>query len=70
MNDFTKQELQFLYECLDDEISTFRLAHNHYCTVMRDKIREMIDNYCDHIPYDYPKYSTAIPMCKLCGAFI
>jgi hypothetical protein len=52
MNDFTKEELQFLYECLDDEISTFRLANNSYCCTMRDKIQSMIDKYheheCDH----------------------
>jgi hypothetical protein len=67
MNDFTKEELQFLYECMDDEISTFRLTNNHYCCTMRDKIQSMIDSYCEHIPSDAHYEQFRWQLCQKCG---
>ena len=61
MNDFTKEELQIIYN------------HIYYnaplsCTIeIRNKIQSMIDGYCEHeIEIDYSPYG----LCKNCGAKI
>ena len=65
MNDFTKEELQFLVECLDDEISTFKLSNDNYCWIMKNKIQSMIENYRD--PNCQHKIDRELKKCTLCG---
>lgn len=45
MNDFTKDELQYLFEAIDSDIECFNepeIAYN-----VRDKIQSMIDSYVE-----------------------
>ncbi len=46
MNDFTKQELNTLYEFLDNACENYHESEDVY--ELRDKIQSKIDNYCDH----------------------
>ncbi len=44
MNDFTKEELQYLHECVYERPNSVTPKMEE----MRDKIKSMIDNYCDN----------------------
>ena len=46
MNDFTKEELQYLYQAIYERPNTVTEEMDK----MRDKIQSMIDNYCEHSP--------------------
>ncbi len=63
MNDFTKEELNILYDYLDHACDTYQEPDSSY--KLKDKIQFMIDNYCEHEwhtnPYDY------ILHCQKCG---
>ncbi len=56
MNDFTKEELEFIYRNLE------RLKW-HKTSYMMSKIQSMIDNYCDH---DSHETSALIDYCHKC----
>src|SRR5689334_2702919 len=46
MNDFTKEELIYLFEAIDSDIEYFNepdIAYN-----ARDKLKSIINNYCEH----------------------
>lgn len=49
MNDFTKEELQHLYELVveDEDISINSDYHKFFENIIH-KIQSMIDNYCEH----------------------
>lgn len=53
MNDFTKEELRLIAGSVFSKwINTFTdssIAHlNKDCKILGDKLRSMIDNYCEH----------------------
>jgi len=47
MNDFTKAELELIYDCVENDF-----LYSNWSRVMYEpflaKINSMIDNYCDH----------------------
>lgn len=64
MNDFTKEELIYLFEAIDSDIECFNepeIAYN-----ARDKLQSLIKNYCEHEWIEYPNDCAAIPYCKKC----
>ena len=46
MNDFTKEELQNIYRLLDYVCELYR--ENDATFELRDKVRGMVEKYCDH----------------------
>jgi len=44
MNDFTKEELQYLHECIYER----PLWVTETMDKMREKLQSLIDNYCEH----------------------
>jgi len=46
MNDFTKEELVYLFNELDHNCMRYQEPDIAY--EIKDKIKSMIDNYCDH----------------------
>ena len=66
MNDFTKEELEYLYHTIDNIVECYSEPDIGY--LVRDKIQRMIDNYCDHhfeaIKDCFDQY---IPVCMKCG---
>lgn len=46
MNEFTKEELEYLHETLDTNCSLYYEPDIAYS--LRDKLKFMIDNYCEH----------------------
>ncbi len=46
MNEFTKEELQYLHETLRWITEDFKEPDSTY--ELRDKIQSLIDNYCEH----------------------
>jgi hypothetical protein len=44
MNDFTKEELQLIYDDLNDNYSELKNIP------LINKVKQMIDNYCEHEP--------------------
>ena len=49
MNDFTKDELEYLYQAIYERPNTITEKMDS----MRDKIQSMIDNYCEHEHKEY-----------------
>ncbi len=47
MNDFTKEELELIFECVDADFYKTNWSRNMY-EVLINKIQCMIDNYCEH----------------------
>lgn len=47
MNDFTKEELENLREACNF-FPRDSFYHGEHVTDLRDKLRSMIDNYCEH----------------------
>lgn len=62
MNDFTKQELQYLMSCI------YERPHSISPTMefMRDKLQDLIDNYCDHEWRCFDDVDNTME-CKNCG---
>lgn len=50
MNDFTKEELQYLLEMVDSIKIVNRLVSDD---MLQEKIQSMIDNYCEHSHKSY-----------------
>ena len=49
MNDFTKEELEYLLEITDSiPIVNEKYNGDYYVYRLQDKIQSMIDNYCEH----------------------
>jgi hypothetical protein len=46
MNEFTKEELIYLFEAIDSDIECFNEPEIAYDA--RDKLKSMVDNYCDN----------------------
>ena len=46
MNDFTKEELEYLYQFLTIAIESYQEPGKTY--ELRDKLQSLIDNYCEH----------------------
>lgn len=46
MNDFTKEELKYLYEAAETEVKYFNDGHIGHSVLL--KLQSMIDNYCEH----------------------
>ena len=46
MNDFTKEELQYISDCVD--FGLMDKARNDKFIDLDEKIQSMIDNYCEH----------------------
>lgn len=66
MNDFTKEELIWLYETLQWIVEYFREPDSTYA--IKDKLKSMIDNYCDHILSDAHYEQFRWQLCQKCGA--
>jgi len=68
MNDFTKEELQDLY----DDIWTYDYKHRKppdYILAIREKLQSMIENYCEHEEkiLERPRMNIHMGKCKKCG---
>jgi hypothetical protein len=60
MNDFTKEELEEIYELL-----THGFGENHKCLTISHKLKSLIDNYCEHEPiWETPNH--VICYCEIC----
>jgi len=46
MNDFTKEELEYIFYCVD--IVTDKNDEHDVYGVLEEKIQSMIDNYCEN----------------------
>ena len=44
MNDFTKEDLQYLHACIYERPNSVTPEMNE----MRDKLQSLVDNYCEH----------------------
>lgn len=67
MNDFTKKELEYLYEAAETEVKYFDDSHIGHSLLL--KIQTMIDNYCEHeniVTGAYPR-SNPPKKCEACG---
>lgn len=56
MNDFTKEELELIAECVESDFYHTNWSRSMYDPLML-KLQSMIENYCDHdgkIGKDYP----------------
>lgn len=67
MNDFTKEELEYLRYCVDTDIDIQNYHINSKPNMIASKIQSMIDNYCEHdrLVLDMGDYEAAHP-CKKC----
>lgn len=61
MNDFTKDELEYLKDYLIEGDSFF--TRSKYVNDLIDKLQYMIDNYCEHEPLK-KQITKAIDSCK------
>jgi len=83
MNEFTKEELEFILDNLDPEISIYRTEGNPFNRNIMNKIQSMIANYpanycqpivneeCGHkeiVTGGYPRSNPPMK-CKKCGEF-
>ena len=60
MNDFTIEELVDLHGYIDDACAKFEEPDSSY--FLMDKIKAMIDNYCEHT-----YFATIKPVCTICN---
>jgi hypothetical protein len=70
MNDFTKEELNIIYEFLDYSWEDYSAENDIFkfkdkISIIRGKIHSLIDNYCEHEMLD----SASNPMCIKCGIY-
>jgi hypothetical protein len=66
MNDFTKEDLIEIYEyCNWNKYDT---SHSDFRRNLRNKIKSMIDNYCDHKNNVWPLYTISgdLPCAGFC----
>lgn len=66
MNDFTKEELQIIL--IDMSVNIIKsppLKPSPYYLELRDKIRAMVDNYCEH-KEEYEDFNYSPMRCKDC----
>jgi hypothetical protein len=63
MNDFTKDELENIYRLLDYACEVH--IENDATFELRDKVREMVDKYCEHEPHG--DFHVCVDKCKKCG---
>jgi hypothetical protein len=62
MNEFTKEELEWL---LDDIEASLKYEDEDLPFKIRDKIRSMIENYCEH--QDNGEAEVFVDICKKCN---
>ena len=62
MNEFTKEELREIYGCVNS-IVAINAQSKAYYSPLANKIQSMIDNYCEHEPYET---SALINYCYKC----
>lgn len=62
MNEFTKEELVKIWRCINPVL----IGDDAYD--LKIKLREMIDNYCDHEPSDSHYEQFRWQLCGKCGA--
>ena len=67
MNNFTKEELEWLYDEIDGVIEQFEYEDERSYSC-RDKLKSMIDNYCEHRLYQH--INEFIGFCQECGALM
>lgn len=68
MNDFTKEELQYLMQCVINDIDMIDNCGDDYDEInaaasVENKLQSLIDNYCEH---DWREGMCQI--CKKCDA--
>ena len=73
MSDFTKEELNTLYDYVYNDIndgSGYSFVTNYHDNLL-DKLKKMIDNYCEHeTTLNYDSINVARKYkCKKCGGF-
>lgn len=64
MNEFTKEELEYIFFCVD--IVTDKNDEHDIYGELEEKIQVMIDNYCEHT-YIATGFIREIAECKKCG---
>ncbi len=65
MNDFKKEELQYMLEMVDSIKIVNRTVHDDE---IQEKLQSMIDNYCEHEKV-VPNYDCKT-QCQKCGEII
>jgi hypothetical protein len=55
MNDFTKEELEKIYGCID-LFSEDANSREEYYQPLLNKLQSMIDNYCEHDEHYSKRY--------------
>ena len=67
MNDFTKEELELILNCIWCTISEYNDDKERSKEKFAGKIQSMIDNYCDHPePYRMCYGATLLDYCDKC----
>ena len=68
MNEFTKEELTYIIDAIDNDIVCFDEPDIAY--FVRDKLKSMIENYCEH-ENDGKSYLSypALHKCIKCGEY-
>ena len=65
MNEFTKEELQYIKSYIFYGAASIRYEHHE---ILRNKIQSMIDDYCEHEWYAARgKNNFGYPKCSKCG---
>jgi len=65
MNDFTKDELVMLKRLTLHHVNQFR--ENSDCIKLMSKLRNLIDNYCEHTNKNYDVDGGITLVCSDCG---
>lgn len=68
MNDFTKEELEYIFYCVD--IVTHKNDEHDKYEKLEDKIQSMIDSYCDHELEDWALMDNNQKICIKCENII
>jgi hypothetical protein len=69
MSDFTKEELEHIYEIFNEVIEKWKEPIT--TSELKDKILSMIDNYCEHENYaDYTGKAEYPHKCSNCDAWL
>ena len=63
MNDFTRDELQYLLEMVDSIKIVNRSVNDDE---LQEKLQSMIDNYCEHNFIGYAEGQATFPYCNKC----
>ena len=67
MNDFTKTDLNEIHRCLKYMTNCDITPYSCHTIALAKRIREMIDNYCEHEPEG--DFHICVDKCKKCGEF-